>query len=104
MEMEVPPEDEEELTLLLDEIPSNINKTAPCHQIKGHKRVFAEAWLCFLRMPLTEEMFKDILAIIRDQLFPNMADPCLLHGFLTETLIIWADTSAYSLYKVYLSS
>jgi U3 small nucleolar RNA-associated protein 19 len=114
MEMEIPPEsndqeddddDDNELNWFLSRSPADSTAKkarGPCHQVKAHRRVFSEAWLSFLRLPtITDEMFKQILAIVRDKLIPNMSDPRLLHGFLTDSYNIGGHVSLLALQSLF---
>ncbi|ORX57140.1 CBF-domain-containing protein [Piromyces finnis] len=56
----------------------------PLLTVKGHNQVFGDAWLAFLRLPLTVPIYKRVLLIINKRIIPFMTNPVRLIDFLTD--------------------
>ncbi|KAJ2319059.1 Maturation and nuclear export of 40S ribosomal subunits interacting protein [Coemansia sp. RSA 2704] len=50
----------------------------------AHTRAFSEAWLAFLRLPLTPDIFKQVLLTIHKRVIPHMGDAKQLMDFLSS--------------------
>ncbi|KAI9316357.1 CBF/Mak21 family-domain-containing protein [Dichotomocladium elegans] len=60
-------------------------KPSPLLNLKAHKRVFQSCWITFLRMPLTEELYKKTLLILHKRILPHLLNPTFLMDFLTDS-------------------
>lgn len=56
----------------------------PLLTVKGHNQVFGDAWLAFLKLPLTVPIYKRVLLIINKRIIPFMTNPVRLIDFLTD--------------------
>ncbi|KAJ3083512.1 hypothetical protein HDU99_009005, partial [Rhizoclosmatium hyalinum] len=55
-------------------------------QSKGaHKRGCSEAWLGYLKIPMTVEIYKKVLLVIHKTVIPQLTQPTLLIDFLTDS-------------------
>lgn len=72
-------------------------KKHPLLQLLVHKRGFSECWINFLKLPLTEEMYKKILLILHKRLLPHMTEPKLLMDFLTSSYNVGGAVSLLAL-------
>lgn len=59
--------------------------TTPVTVFRQHQKVFGEAWISFMQLPITTEMYKLILTNIHVDIIPHLADPKILHDFLTDS-------------------
>ncbi|KAJ2887844.1 Maturation and nuclear export of 40S ribosomal subunits interacting protein [Coemansia asiatica] len=76
----------EELDSLWVAVPKGVDKTAlAVVSPKAHRKAFSEAWLAFMRQPLTAEIFKQILAVMHKRIVPYMIDPKNLMDFLSNS-------------------
>ncbi|KAJ2359634.1 Maturation and nuclear export of 40S ribosomal subunits interacting protein, partial [Coemansia sp. RSA 2607] len=50
----------------------------------AHKKAFSEAWLAFMRQPLTADIFKQTLQTMHKRIIPHMNDPRSLMDFLSN--------------------
>lgn len=57
----------------------------PLSEISTHKRFYQEAWITFLRLPMTIDTYKKILISLHQTLIPQMTSPQLLCDFLTDS-------------------
>lgn len=53
--------------------------------VLGHQRAFEAAWISFLRLPLTADIYKQVLARLHDSILPHMPTPVVLMDFLTDS-------------------
>ncbi|OMH82960.1 hypothetical protein AX774_g1548 [Zancudomyces culisetae] len=65
--------------------PEKSEKKAGVFKSHSHRRMFSEAWLSLMRIPLPVELYKMILMVMHRRILPGMHDPCLLMDFLTES-------------------
>jgi len=63
---------------------SDENVKHPVLSAKSHSQVFGDAWLAFLKLPLTVPIYKRVLLIINKRIIPNMTNPVRLIDFLTD--------------------
>ncbi|KAJ2342019.1 Maturation and nuclear export of 40S ribosomal subunits interacting protein, partial [Coemansia sp. RSA 2673] len=49
----------------------------------AHRKAFSEAWMAFLRQPLTAELYKQVLLSIHKRIIPHMTDAKGLMDFLS---------------------
>jgi U3 small nucleolar RNA-associated protein 19 len=70
--------------------PSALKETLPSaefnhssFELKGHKKVFTDAWVNLLKQPLSDEIFKRTLILIQKKILPNINQPLLMLDFLT---------------------
>jgi U3 small nucleolar RNA-associated protein 19 len=66
-------------------VDRNTGSKNPLFYPKGHRKAFSEAWLSFMKMDLTPQLYRDLLSVLHVQIIPNMSDPRLLHDFLTDS-------------------
>ncbi|KAJ1813126.1 Maturation and nuclear export of 40S ribosomal subunits interacting protein, partial [Coemansia sp. RSA 2599] len=52
---------------------------------KAHRKAFSEAWLAFMRQPLTAEIYKQVLTVMHKRIMPYMVDPKSLMDFLSNS-------------------
>ncbi|KAJ2721313.1 Maturation and nuclear export of 40S ribosomal subunits interacting protein [Coemansia sp. Benny D115] len=57
---------------------------SPVTDPKAYRRAHSDAWLLLMRLPLTVEIFKQILLTIHRRIIPYMPDPRSLMDFLTH--------------------
>lgn len=53
--------------------------------LHSHKKAFDEAWLSFLKLELTPDIYKRVLIIMYRSIIPFMANPKYLMDFLTDS-------------------
>jgi U3 small nucleolar RNA-associated protein 19 len=54
-------------------------------RIRYHRKVFADAWLACLALPLPAALYKEVLLFLPDSVVPAMGTPLKLADFLTES-------------------
>ncbi|KAJ2768803.1 Maturation and nuclear export of 40S ribosomal subunits interacting protein, partial [Coemansia nantahalensis] len=65
-------------------LPSEPGPTEPAVlSLSAHRRAFSEAWLAFMRQPLTPGIYKQILLTMHKRIIPHMTDPTGLMDFLS---------------------
>ncbi|KAI9481613.1 MAG: hypothetical protein EXX96DRAFT_595322 [Benjaminiella poitrasii] len=69
----------------------------PLLQLNVHKRGFSDCWLNFFKLPLTEEMYKQILLILHKRILPHLYEPKLLMDFLTDSYNVGGAVSLLAL-------
>ena len=79
------PTTQEEIDTFFCDNMSYCIESTPISQLRQHQRVFSDAWLALMKLPLTMTMYKQLLTVLHEQIIPNMADPRLLHDFLTDS-------------------
>lgn len=50
-----------------------------------HRHKFSDAWIAFLRLPLTEAVYKQVLISLDTKVMPHLTDPRMLIDFLTDS-------------------
>ncbi|KAG1175479.1 hypothetical protein G6F70_004098 [Rhizopus microsporus] len=87
-------DDEQPLT---EENDQKKKRKHPLLQLTVHRRGFSDCWLAFLKLPLTEEMYKKILLILHKRILPHLAEPKLLMDFLTDSYNVGGAVSLLAL-------
>ncbi|PWA02636.1 hypothetical protein BB558_001200 [Smittium angustum] len=64
-------------------IPKNLERKAKVFSPMSFKNNFQEAWLAYMRLPLTSELYKQTLLILHRRILPGMVDPLTLMDFLS---------------------
>jgi U3 small nucleolar RNA-associated protein 19 len=54
-------------------------------RLSVHKKALQTCWLAYMRMPLTNDLYKKTLLIMHKRIIPHMTDPRLLMDFLTDS-------------------
>jgi U3 small nucleolar RNA-associated protein 19 len=54
-------------------------------RIRYHRKVFADAWLGCLALPLPAALYKEVLLFLPGSVVPAMGNPLKLADFLTES-------------------
>ncbi|KAI9189710.1 Maturation and nuclear export of 40S ribosomal subunits interacting protein [Blastocladiella emersonii ATCC 22665] len=70
-------------------------------QASAHKRAFTDFVLQYLRLPLTQDLYKKVLMLTNSRLIPNMTDPRLLMTFLSESYDQGGSISLLALHSVF---
>ncbi|KAJ2271787.1 Maturation and nuclear export of 40S ribosomal subunits interacting protein [Coemansia sp. RSA 451] len=63
----------------------------------AHTRAFSEAWLALMRLPLTADIYKQILLTMHKRIVPYMADAKSLMDFLSSSYEIGGSVSLLAL-------
>jgi U3 small nucleolar RNA-associated protein 19 len=87
-------DDEQPLT---EENDQKKKRKHPLLQLTVHRRGFSDCWLAFLKLPLTEEMYKKVLLILHKRILPHLAEPKLLMDFLTDSYNVGGAVSLLAL-------
>ncbi|KAJ1674775.1 Maturation and nuclear export of 40S ribosomal subunits interacting protein [Spiromyces aspiralis] len=66
-------------------VPEGASRKGDVFNGVAHRKAFADAWLTLMRMPLTTEMYKQILLTLHKRILPYMPEPQLLMDFLTDS-------------------
>ncbi|XP_030848249.1 nucleolar complex protein 4 homolog isoform X1 [Strongylocentrotus purpuratus] len=90
------PTDEESINNFLGMIPDP-DEGGKIMNLKEHRRVFTNAWLAFLRFPLPNSVYKQILINIHENVMPHMTTPLHLTDFLTASYDIGGAISLLAL-------
>lgn len=53
---------------------------------KRHRKLFAEAWLAFLRTPFPSDIYRKVLTKMHSSVMPHMPNPLLLSDFCTASI------------------
>ncbi|KAJ1921246.1 Maturation and nuclear export of 40S ribosomal subunits interacting protein [Mycoemilia scoparia] len=61
------------------------NKSGNVFQGAFYRKSFSDAWLVLMGLPLSNEMYKQILLVLHKRILPYMPDPTLLMDFLTDS-------------------
>ncbi|KAJ1729143.1 Maturation and nuclear export of 40S ribosomal subunits interacting protein [Coemansia biformis] len=65
-------------------LPSDLGSSEPAVlSPSAHRRAFSEAWLAYMRQPLTPGIYKQILLTMHKRIIPHMTDPTGLMDFLS---------------------
>ena len=84
-----PPQKDEELGHCMANISRETakgqKKPQPALQAHQHRQAFTECWLAFMRQPLSDEVYKQILLMIHKRIIPYMTQATLLIDFLTDS-------------------
>ncbi|KAJ3056954.1 hypothetical protein HK097_002332 [Rhizophlyctis rosea] len=84
-----PPEKDEELGHCMANVSGETSKgqkkAQPALQAHQHRQAFTECWLAFMRQPLNDEVYKQILLMIHKRIIPYMTQATLLIDFLTDS-------------------
>ncbi|XP_077996175.1 nucleolar complex protein 4 homolog B-like [Glandiceps talaboti] len=84
----------------LDHFLTKLSEDSDSHNAaspKEHKRVFDNAWLAFLQLPLPTSIYKKVLLIMHEHVIPHMRSPLLLIDFLTVSYNIGGAISLLAL-------
>jgi U3 small nucleolar RNA-associated protein 19 len=82
-EIEEIPEELGSFFVSSEDIP--VKETSNAASSKSHKKAYTEAWISFLKLPLSPSLYRKVLSIVHTHLLPLMSDPRQLHGFLTDS-------------------
>ncbi|KAJ2397027.1 Maturation and nuclear export of 40S ribosomal subunits interacting protein, partial [Coemansia sp. RSA 2559] len=94
----MPKADIMELTEFWVKLPDEIGETEPSVlSPPAHKKAFSEAWLALLRLPLTPDIYKQILLTMHKRVIPHMTDPTALMDFLSNSYDVGGSTSLLAL-------
>eukprot|EP00798_Chlamydomonas_sp_ICE-L_P008558 gene8558-33991_t len=63
-----------------------VQQRASWANAKMQKRMYSEAWLHFLQLPLPMDVLRKVLISLPSKIIPNLVNPVLLADFLTYTL------------------
>ncbi|KAI8919036.1 CBF/Mak21 family-domain-containing protein [Powellomyces hirtus] len=66
-------------------IPTDSAKRQAWTSAKEHRRTFSDAWLAFLRQPMSADMHKRLLLAMHKKIIPYLLKPTLLIDFLTDS-------------------
>lgn len=79
------PAKEENITLFMsldsEQVPK---KNSSVNDYKTYKKVFSEAWLQFLTLPMNQATYSLVLDILHDRIIPNLSEPVKLIDFLVD--------------------
>ncbi|KAJ2670563.1 Maturation and nuclear export of 40S ribosomal subunits interacting protein [Coemansia spiralis] len=79
-------------------MPDDVGETEPSVLSPvAHKKAFSEAWLALLRLPLTPDIYKQVLLTMHKRIIPHMADPKSLMDFLSNSYDSGGPTSLLAL-------
>ncbi|XP_070572061.1 nucleolar complex protein 4 homolog B-like [Ptychodera flava] len=98
----MPAYSEEGLTNFLTKMPSAESQISPASKCKNHQRVFENAWLSFLQLPLPSSVYKKVLMLIHGHIIPHMRSPLLLIDFLTASYDMGGAISLLALNGVFI--
>ncbi|BFZ62157.1 Maturation and nuclear export of 40S ribosomal subunits interacting protein [Saitoella coloradoensis] len=80
------PTDESEINEFWTTEPKASKKKTPqLLDLSVHKKTFQECWLAALRLPLTMDLYKNVLLIMHKRIVVHMPKPQLLMDFLTDS-------------------
>lgn len=54
-------------------------------RLRVHKKALQNCWLAFMKLPLSNDIYKKTLLIMHNRIIPHMTDPRLLMDFLTDS-------------------
>ncbi|GAB5587927.1 Maturation and nuclear export of 40S ribosomal subunits interacting protein [Umbelopsis nana] len=54
-------------------------------RLRVHKKALQNCWLAFMKLPLSNDIYKKTLLIMHKRIIPHMTDPRLLMDFLTDS-------------------
>lgn len=54
-------------------------------RLSVHKKALQNCWLAFMKLPLSNDIYKKTLLIMHKRIIPHMTDPRLLMDFLTDS-------------------
>ncbi|ORX56974.1 CBF-domain-containing protein [Hesseltinella vesiculosa] len=73
----------------------------PLLQMAVHKRSFTHCWLALLRLPMTEDYYRQCLLVMHKRILPHMTDPRLMMDFLTDAYNVGGAVSLLALNGVF---
>jgi len=77
-------------------------KDAKHTKLSSLKKAFEDAWLVFLRRPLTQALYKRVLVILYKEIYPHLVTPALLMDFLADSFNAGGVASLLSLNCLYM--
>ncbi|XP_065912521.1 nucleolar complex protein 4 homolog [Dysidea avara] len=66
-------------------IVSKIPPKKDITRLEVHQHKFSDAWLAFLRLSITEAVYKQVLISLDTKVMPHLTDPRMLIDFLTDS-------------------
>ena len=79
----------------------NVRVSGKAHDPKSHKKVFSEAWLALLAMPLSLAQHKLVLKHLPEHIMPYIANPLLLADYLYRGYASGGVVSVLALQSVF---
>lgn len=64
---------------------SSKSEVGAFYEWKTHRKAFTECWLAFLKLPLTQKIYKLVLTNMDDKVLPFFTKPVLLMDFLKHS-------------------
>ncbi|CAA6655845.1 unnamed protein product [Spirodela intermedia] len=72
------------------------------HITKKFKAKFTKAWISFLKLPLSLDVYKEVLVALPQMVIPHVANPVILCDFLTRSYDIGGVISVMSLSSLFI--
>ncbi|GAV84154.1 CBF domain-containing protein [Cephalotus follicularis] len=69
---------------------------------KKMKLKFTKAWISFLRLPLTSNVYKEVLVTLHQAVIPYLSNPIMLSDFLTRSYDIGGVVSVMALSSLFI--
>ncbi|KAI9289519.1 CBF/Mak21 family-domain-containing protein [Umbelopsis sp. AD052] len=70
-------------------------------RLSVHKKALQTCWLAFMKMPLSNDLYKKTLLIMHKRIIPHMTDPRLLMDFLTDSYNAGGATALLALNSLF---
>ncbi|XP_028404522.1 nucleolar complex protein 4 homolog B-like [Dendronephthya gigantea] len=69
--------------------------------LNAYKKVFTNAWVPFLGLPLDKALYRQVLIMLEDKVIPHLVDPKILMDFLVDSYDIGGVTSILALNSLF---
>ncbi|XP_059296795.1 protein NUCLEOLAR COMPLEX ASSOCIATED 4 isoform X2 [Lycium ferocissimum] len=80
---------------------TNIKVLSPANIAKKMKLKFTKAWISFLRLPLSVDVYKEVLVNLHQIVIPYLSNPLMLCDFLTRSYDIGGVVSVMALSSLF---
>lgn len=70
-------------------------------KLNAYKKVFTNAWMAFLGLPLDKVLYRQVLIMLEDKVIPHLVDPKILMDFLVDSYDIGGVTSILALNSLF---
>ncbi|XP_060176265.1 protein NUCLEOLAR COMPLEX ASSOCIATED 4 isoform X2 [Lycium barbarum] len=80
---------------------TNIKVLSPANIAKKMKLKFTKAWISFLRLPLSVDVYKEVLVNLHQIVLPYLSNPLMLCDFLTRSYDIGGVVSVMALSSLF---
>ncbi|PVU92849.1 hypothetical protein BB561_003582 [Smittium simulii] len=78
-------------------LAKGFERKADLFSVGPHRKYFEEAWLSFMKLPLSDELYKQTLTMLHRSVMPGMVNPLTLMDFLSRAYDLGGPASLLAL-------